>query len=90
MKLKIVWVGILLACASTAWAGGAVLNFVGPNSMYAKIGLQSGDQVVSVDGVAPKGAGDVGQFLYGIRGDGKRHLIQIIRDGKEKKLVVGP
>ena len=90
MKLRCIWAGVLLACATPAWAGGAVLNFVGPNSMYAKIGLQSGDQVVSVDGVAPKGAGDVGQFLYGIRGDGRRHLIQIIRDGKEKKLVVGP
>lgn len=85
-KLWIIAV-LIFAMATPALAEMAArLNFVGPKSVYAKVGLQSGDEVVDIDGEVPKSAGDVGAMIYGRTGDGKKHTMNIVRNGKKVAL----
>lgn len=86
MKSRVFLAACLWLLTADAWAG-AKMNFVGPKSRYAAVGLQSGDIVVSIDGIAPKTASDVGTLLAERVGDGRKHKIQIIRQRKEHQLV---
>jgi S1-C subfamily serine protease len=67
--------------------GGAVLRVIGPKSIYAKAGLISDDQVISIDNLPITSAGEVGRLLYEKVGDGKSHRMLIRRDGAEKVLT---
>ncbi len=58
------------------------MHFVGPKSIYAKAGLQSGDEVVSIDGKPVKSTGDVGALLNGRVGSGKTYTMEVVRGGK--------
>lgn len=72
--------------AADAWAG-AKMTFVGPKSLYAKVGLRTDDEVVNIDGKAPKTASEVGQLIYQLHGDGKTHSILVIRNGAHVDLT---
>ena len=79
-RFSLVTTAFLLVSAAPAWAG-ARMAFVGPKSVYAKAGLRTDDEVVDIDGKAPTSAGEVGQFIYAVRGDGKTHHIRVLRNG---------
>jgi membrane-associated protease RseP (regulator of RpoE activity) len=84
---NVLFFSALLLIAAPAFAEmGARLNFVGPKSVYAKVGLKSGDQVVDLDGSAPKSGAEVGEYIYARYGDGKDHVIHVLRDGKKVTL----
>jgi S1-C subfamily serine protease len=85
VKRLVLVTALTVFLAGEAWAG-ARMNFVGPKSRYAKVGLQSNDIVVNIDGIEPKTASDVGTLIFERLGDGKTHEIKVIRAGKEKTL----
>lgn len=67
----------------------ARMNFVGPKSIYAKVGLRTGDVVINVDGRVPKSGVEVGQMIHERVGDGKAHKILVRRSGEHITLEFG-
>lgn len=72
-----------------AQGGGARLNFVGPKSVYARVGLQANDIVTSIDGKVLASGAEVAQTLHAAYGDGHVHEIKLIRNGKDKTIRFG-
>lgn len=80
----------LVAALPAAARAEARMNFIGPKSVYAKIGMRTGDIVVNIDGVVPKSGVEVGQLIYARVGDGKAHKALIRRGAEFITLEFGP
>ena len=88
-KQRILGFGLFLALAFplvAQAAGEARLFFVGPSSIYAQAGLKSGDVVQRIDGKPVNSVGELSEKLYKLVGSGHPHQMQIIREGKVRKL----
>ncbi len=79
---KFVLAGLLLTAWSSSVEADARLRIVGPKSVYAKVGLKSGDVIVTIDGKEVQSASEASQTLYQKSGDGKRHHMEVRRSGK--------
>ena len=77
---------MLSATASMADGGGARLHHVGANSVYAKVGLQSGDIIKAIDGQKVQSNEHATMLLYGLAGDGETHTIEVLRKGEHKEI----
>lgn len=86
VRMSAVLLSLSLFPVLDAWAG-AKMAFVGPKSLYAKVGLRTDDEVLSIDGKVPTSASEVGQTLYALHGDGKVHHIKVLRNGAHEDLT---
>ena len=77
----------LLVTVAAAHAGGARLHHVGPNSVYAQVGLQSGDIIKAIDGETVTSNGHAAALLYGKANDGEEHTIEVMRDEELIEIV---
>lgn len=73
---------LLVHPAQGATQHNAIFRFVGEKSVYYKVGIRSGDTILSVDGISPRSAAEAGQLISTRRGDGKRHTMRLLRGGK--------
>ena len=78
---------LLSATASLADSGGARLHHVGPKSVYAKVGLQSGDIVKAIDGQKVQSNEHATMLLYSLAGDGESHTIEVLRKGEHEEII---
>lgn len=89
-RLALALASLAVLAAPALARAEARMNFVGPKSIYAKVGLRSGDIVINIDGQVPKSGVEVGQLVHERVDDGRAHKILIRRDGAHVTLEFGP
>lgn len=88
-RIAVIFAALACLAAPAGARAEARMNFVGPKSIYAKVGLRSGDIVVNIDGVVPKSGIEVGQLVHERIGDGKAHKILVRRGAENVTLEFG-
>ena len=71
-------------------ASGLVVTMVDVHSVAATAGVRTGDEVLQLNGIVPRGCADYGRAVRDARRDRKALLVLVRRDGSDVAFVLGP